>query len=73
MYLIQLRYFLFFKYFKFPRTPSVSSTKTSSGMGNIGLWVNGVSIYNADDGYSYNNQGLWNRNAYMFEGVSFDR
>jgi hypothetical protein len=42
-------------------------------MGHIGLWINGVSIYNADDGYSYNNQGVWNRNAYMYEGVSFDK
>jgi hypothetical protein len=41
-------------------------------MGHIGVWNNGVSVFNSKDGMSYNNQGIWNQNAYIFEGVSFD-
>jgi hypothetical protein len=40
--------------------------------GHIGVWTNGVSIFNPKDGMSYNNQGVWNRNALYYEGVSFD-
>lgn len=35
-----------------------------------GILLNGVSIYNALDGYTYN--CVWQRDAYVFEGVSFD-
>ena len=52
---------------KFPLTPSYSSTKTETKMGLIGLWTNGLGIYNAKDGYSYNSLGVWNRNAYFWE------
>ena len=31
-----------------------------------------MSIYNAWDAQSYNSAGVWNRNAYFFEGISFD-
>jgi len=41
-------------------------------MGHIGVWTNGVSIFNVSDGMSYNNAGVWNRNAYFWEGISFD-
>lgn len=60
--------------FQFPRVPPTNEvlTKTNVPLGHIGLWVNGVSIYNADDGMTYLNQGSWKRNAYFFEGVSFD-
>ena len=46
--------------------------KTVTGLGNIGVWSNGVGIFNAKDGMSYNNAGVWNRNALYYEGVSFD-
>tara|TARA_B100001250_G_scaffold295229_1_gene256804 strand:+ start:2784 stop:3866 length:1083 start_codon:yes stop_codon:yes gene_type:complete len=46
--------------------------KTKAPMGHIGVWSNGVSIFNAEDGMSYQNQGVWNQNALYFEGVSFD-
>lgn len=59
--------------FKFPRVLRKNNgTAIQSPLGHIGLWLNGVSIYNADDGMSYNNQGIWKRNAYVFEGISFD-
>ena len=31
-----------------------------------------MTIYNALDTFSFNNQGIWNRNAYYWEGISFD-
>ena len=42
------------------------------GLGPIGLWKNGVAIYNANDGQSYNNNKVWFRNAFYWEGGSFD-
>ena len=41
-------------------------------MGHFGVWIDGVTMYNPSDGYSYNSLGVWNRNAYYWEGVSFD-
>ena len=39
----------------FPRTPAPATTKASSGMGPVGIWVNGVAIFNVLDGASYSN------------------
>lgn len=59
--------------FMITREPAKNtSTPTAVGLGQIGVWSNGVAIYNASDGMSYNNAGYWHRNAYYFEGVSFD-
>lgn len=59
--------------FKIPRNPQPrSGTKVTVGLGKIGVFVNGVPMYNADDGMSYNNNQTWKRNAYYFEKVSFD-
>ena len=56
-----------------PRYPKPNSgTLTAVGLGHVGVWSNGVSIFNASDGMSYNNLGYWHRNAYYFEGESFD-
>ena len=49
-----------------------TGSKTKAPMGHTGVWINGVSIFNAEDGMSYQNQGVWNQNALYFEGVSFD-
>jgi len=68
---------------KFPLTPAVNNgTKTNTGLGVVGLWKNGVGIFNAKDGKYWNNttqqfvNGItyngWNRNALYFEGISFD-
>ncbi|MBY0508271.1 MAG: YHYH protein [Bryobacteraceae bacterium] len=38
-----------------PRAPAVAATKTSTGLGAIGVWVNGVAVFNAADGASYRN------------------
>lgn len=46
--------------------------KTSTGLGAIGVLINGVPIYNASDAMSYNNQGIWYRDAVYFENDGFD-
>ncbi len=67
--------------FRFPRTPSVPATKTVSGGGQIGIFVDGVAMFNSWDGYYWNgsadvqtgpDNGYWNRDAYVNEGVTFD-
>ena len=59
--------------FKFPLAPVQNTgTLTVVGLGHIGTWVNGVSIYNAKDANSYNSQGIWHQTALFFEGASFD-
>lgn len=59
--------------YKFTRTPQQNTgAPTTVGMGHTGVWTNGVSIFNVSDGMSYNNAGVWNRNAYFWEGISFD-
>jgi hypothetical protein len=68
---------------KFTRTP-VQNTATAvyTELGSIGLWSNGVVIYNPKDGQYWNNATSaftggatttgWNRNAKYYEGISFD-
>lgn len=59
--------------FKITRNPEQNTgTPTAVGLSHTGVWSNGVSIFNADDGMSYNNQGVWKRNAFFWEGASFD-
>lgn len=58
--------------FKIPRTVKVPATQSEVDLGAIGIFTNGVLIYNADDGKTYNNAGIWKRNAYVWEKVSFD-
>ncbi len=38
-----------------PRTPMVATTKRNTGLGAVGLWVNGVAVFNVLDGASYSN------------------
>ena len=59
--------------YKYPRNPSAAVVKTATGLGAIGAWIDGVVIFNAKDGMTYNNQGVWNRNALIWESVSFDK
>jgi hypothetical protein len=49
-----------------------TGTLTDTPLGHVGVWRNGVSIFNAKDAFSYNNQGVWFQNAFVFEGSSFD-
>jgi len=59
--------------FKITRNPVQNTgTLTTVGLGHIGVWSNGVSVFNVSDAQSYNNLGVWNRNAYYWEGSGFD-
>lgn len=67
--------------YRIPRTPTVPATKTKTGGGTIGRFVNGVSFFDNRDAFSYVNasgtevnpgDGIWARNAYPVEGVTFD-
>lgn len=73
--------------YRFPRTPVIPPGKTLTGLGAIGFFVDGVAIYNTSDGFSYSyshsqdaspiagigpGDGIWNRDAYPNELVSFD-
>ena len=70
--------------YRIPRTPAVPATKTINGGGAIGCFVDGVAMFNSWDAYYWNGSadvngevtpgdpGLWNRDAYVNEGVTFD-
>lgn len=72
--------------YRIPRMPTVPATKTLTGGGAIGYSVDGVAIFDNRDTYSYTNasasdaspmtggrgDGIWNRDAYVNEGVTFD-
>lgn len=59
--------------FKITLTPQQNTgTLVNTPLGHMGVWSNGVTIFNPRDAMSYNMQGIWNQNAYYFEGASFD-
>lgn len=67
---------------RFPTVPNVPATKTTNGLGPLGLWVNGVALFNLLDGFSYNTaqarevngtNNIWVRNAVVVESPTFDK
>src|SRR3984957_4706595 len=67
--------------YRIPRNPTVPTTKTATGGGAIGYFVDGAAMFNSWDAYSWstvsntdaqNITGYWNRDAYVNEGASFD-
>ena len=59
--------------YKLPLNPQQNTgALTTVPLGHTGVWSNGISIFNANDAQTYNNAGVWYRNAYFFEGISFD-
>lgn len=73
--------------FKFPLVPAENTgTPTSTTMGNIGVFINGVALFDYRDGVSYKNStgaeaggplggtgdGVWNRDAVPAEKAGFD-
>jgi hypothetical protein len=74
--------------FKFPLVPSPNTgTPTATNGGNIGVFINGVALFDYRDGVSWNNntnaegggpimgppgQGVWNRDAIVAEREGFD-
>lgn len=59
--------------FKITRNPIKNTgAPIYTAFGHIGVWTNGVSIFNPKDAMSYNNQNVWFQNAIVVEGPSFD-
>ena len=75
--------------YRIPRDPgAVPVTKSPTGLGRIGLFVDGVSMFDSRDAFSYdtsagqddspvagggvNGDDVWNRDAYINESVTFD-
>ena len=75
--------------YRIPRDPgAVPAAKTLTGLGRIGLFVDGVSMFDTRDAFSYDTSAaqderpgsgagvsgddVWNRDAYVNEGVTFD-
>jgi len=65
---------------EFPRIPVPNTgTATATPLGSMGLWTNGVQMFNPMDGFHWNGSAWamgpgtsWNRNALIFESASFD-
>lgn len=72
--------------YRIPRVPVIPASKTLTGLGATGRAVNGVSLFDSRDAFSYVNasamdatpangltgDGIWNRDGYDNEGVTFD-
>jgi len=66
--------------YRIPRHPSSPDAKVLTGLGPIGIFVDGVAMYDSRDALSWNgssevpgpNGGYWNRDAYVNEKPSFD-
>ena len=65
-------------FYRVPRTNSVPGTKTQTGGGPIGYFVDGVAMFDSRDAFYWNGTtnvagtGSWNREAYVNEGATFD-
>lgn len=74
------------KIYRIPRTPVIPVSKTLTGLGATGCMVNGVSMFDSRDAFSYvsasstdatpvnglTGDGVWNRDGYHNEGITFD-
>jgi hypothetical protein len=63
--------------FDIPRNPTPATTHTNTGLGAIGVLINGVDVFNWSDGNTYNNAAFnsntsWHNNAGVVEAQSFD-
>jgi hypothetical protein len=72
---------------RLPRHPVAQTTHGFNPLGEIGMFVDGVRMFDANDSFSYSNEngrdadprarigrgdGIWNRDALVNEGVTFD-
>lgn len=67
--------------YQIPRNPTVPTSKTLTGLGVIGYFVDGVAMFDSRDGFVWTGAtesggmggtGYWNRDAYVNEGQTFD-
>lgn len=56
----------------FPTEPVPASVECETGLGPVGLWVNGVPIYNWSDATTYNDEGVWANFALPFRAAGMD-
>jgi uncharacterized protein (TIGR03437 family) len=63
-----------------PRTPAAATSKSLIGLGPVGVWVNGVAVFDFLDGASYSNAtasdaggGLVSPSAILASSASFER
>ncbi|CAB9519177.1 expressed unknown protein [Seminavis robusta] len=65
-----------YKAVPFPLTPTPEATTEEEqcdfGLGIIGLFVNGVSMFDWRDGFSYNGERVWSNIANQFEPLDLD-
>lgn len=65
-------------FYRFPRTPTIPVSKTLTGGGPIGYFVDGVAMFDSRDAFYWNGSsevngsGSWNRDAYVNESQTFD-
>jgi hypothetical protein len=65
-------------FYRIPRAPTVPVAKTLTGLGQIGVFVDGVAMFDSRDAFYWNGtsesqgSGNWNREAYVNERLSFD-
>lgn len=58
---------------RFPTVPRPKlGPKVATPLGHIGLWINGVPVYNFLDGHSWEDEDVWHQNAVVAEAESFD-
>ena len=67
--------------FRIPRAPTVPAARTLTGLGPIGVFVDGVIMFDSRDAFSVSASsgteanpglGIWNRDAFVNEGLTFD-
>jgi hypothetical protein len=64
--------------YRIPRGPVVHTATNLTGLGAIGYFVDGVSMFDSRDAFYWNGSadamgtGNWNRDAYVNEGPTFD-
>ncbi len=67
-------------FYRFPRTNGVPTAKSLTEGGQIGIFVDGVEMFNSWDAFYWNGTtdtngqgtGYWNRDAFVNEGATFD-
>jgi hypothetical protein len=68
--------------FRIPRTPPTATNDSITGAGAVGIFVDGVEMFNSWDAFYWSGSadtsatsssgGYWNRDAYINEGATFD-
>ncbi len=58
--------------FRIPRTTPDEGAHTDTPLSSIGVFVNGVTMYNQLDAQSYENEGVWNNNAIVVRADGMD-